>query len=95
MKEGGSMVSLLEGACSMTPRVRLRRGIDWLINSMERGLNNTQMDRPYTGMFFKGTKHGKGEFIWPEVGSYKGEFHLNQFHGKGTYTWNDGRCYRG
>lgn len=38
----------------------------------------------YYGDYFKGDKHGKGEFAYPDGSKYEGEIKANKLHGTGT-----------
>lgn len=49
----------------------------------------------YSGIFWKGTKHGNGKTYFNDGSYYDGEFSTNMMEGQGKFVWADGKNYIG
>jgi hypothetical protein len=49
----------------------------------------------YTGQFYKGLPHGRGEMVMSIGDRYEGSFKLGKKHGEGKYLFSSGNKYQG
>lgn len=54
-----------------------------------------EIGETYEGEFFKGQKHGNGEYKWATGDTYIGNFCEDKREGLGVYDWSEGGFYKG
>jgi len=99
----GVIIRLLSKACSKygfgKAKNRYHGERDRRTGKMHgRGTLWAQNGDVYTGTFFQGLFHGRGEYRFSAEqggGVYRGEFRHGRYHGQGEETYPDGSFYKG